>query len=324
MLRFDLSRQRYNPEGLPEQNKGRENSDIRACQTQIHNRMNTVFLMTMPDFTSPQVWISMLTLTFLEIVLGVDNIIFITIASNKLPEHEKPKARNIGLLLAMIFRVCLLFGISILIAMSEPLFHFEGSFFSGALSGQSLILVAGGIFLLYKSVTEIHHKLEGHNVDSEIKPGKSSNSLVKAVIQISLINIVFSFDSILTAVGLTNDIVIMIVAVVMSVLIMMAFAGPVGRFVNQHPTIQMLGLSFLLLIGFMLIVEGAHLGHVIIAGNEIGTVPKGYLYFAIAFSLVVEALNLRLRRRPAPVQLHGISEEAEASGYFKDKPKDLK
>src|SRR5678815_1847551 len=158
--------------------------------------MNTLFLMAMPDFTSPQVWISLLTLTFLEIVLGVDNIIFITIASNKLSDAEKPKARNIGLLLAMIFRVCLLFGISILIAMSEPLFHTEGSFFSGALSGQSLILIGGGIFLLYKSVTEIHHKLEGHSLETELKDGKSSNSLVKAIIQISLINIVFSFDSI--------------------------------------------------------------------------------------------------------------------------------
>jgi len=283
--------------------------------------MNTVFLIALPDFTSPQVWISLLTLTFLEIVLGVDNIIFITIASNKLPAKEQPKARNIGLLLAMVFRVCLLFGISILIAMSEPLFHMKGSFISGAVSGQSLILFGGGIFLLYKSVTEIHHKLEGHNVESEMQPGKSADSLMKAVIQISLINIVFSFDSILTAVGLTSDIVIMIIAVIASVLIMMAFAGPVGRFVNAHPTIQMLGLSFLLLIGFMLIVEGAHLGQVSVAGNEIGTVPKGYLYFAIAFSLLVEALNLRLRRKPSPVQLHGISEEAEASGYFKDKPK---
>ena len=283
--------------------------------------MNPVFLMTMPDFSSPQVWISLLTLTFLEIVLGVDNIIFITIASNKLSEKDKPRARNIGLLLAMIFRVILLFGISVLIAMSAPLFHMEGSFFSGAPSGQSLILIGGGIFLLYKSVTEIHHKLEGHSIETELKDGKTSNSLVKAIIQISLINIVFSFDSILTAVGLTSDIMIMIIAVVMSVLIMMAFAGPVGRFVNKHPTIQMLGLSFLLLIGFMLIVEGCHLAHVSVAGNEIGTVPKGYLYFAIAFSLLVEALNLRLRRKPAPVQLHGITEEAKATGFFEAKEK---
>lgn len=216
--------------------------------------MTTCLLLAMPDLSSPEVWISLLTLTFLEIVLGVDNIIFITIASNKLAEEQKPRARNIGLLLAMIFRVGLLFGISFLIRMSEPLFHYESSLLSGALSGQSFILIAGGIFLLYKSVTEIHHKLEGHALD--IGPVKSSNSsLLKAVLQISLINIVFSFDSILTAVGLTNDILIMIVAVVVSVLIMMAFAGPVGNFVNKHPTIQMLGLAFLLLIGFMLIAE---------------------------------------------------------------------
>lgn len=280
--------------------------------------MTTCLLLAMPDLSSPEVWISLLTLTFLEIVLGVDNIIFITIASNKLAEEQKPRARNIGLLLAMIFRVGLLFGISFLIRMSEPLFHYESSLLSGALSGQSFILIAGGIFLLYKSVTEIHHKLEGHALD--IGPVKSSNSsLLKAVLQISLINIVFSFDSILTAVGLTNDILIMIVAVVVSVLIMMAFAGPVGNFVNKHPTIQMLGLAFLLLIGFMLIAEGAHLGHVRIAGGEVGSVPKGYLYFAIAFSLLVEALNLRLRKRPKPVQLHGISEEAKATGVFEKK-----
>ena len=273
--------------------------------------------MSMPDFTSPEVWISLLTLTFLEIVLGVDNIIFITIASNRLPEKQKPKARNIGLLLAMIFRVLLLFGISYLIAMSEPLFHTETGLISTALSGQSLILIAGGIFLLYKSVTEIHHKLEGHG--PEAPKTVSMNSFIQVVLQISLINIVFSFDSILTAVGLTKDIMIMIVAVVASVLIMMAFAGPVGRFVNNHPTIQMLGLAFLLLIGFMLIAEGAHLGHVKIAGAEIGTVPKGYLYFAIAFSLLVEALNLKLRKKPVPVQLHGIGEQAESEGVFNAK-----
>jgi len=273
----------------------------------------------MPDFTSAEVWVSLLTLTFLEIVLGVDNIIFITIAANRLSEAQKPKARNIGLLLAMIFRILLLFGISYLIAMSKPLFFIEGSFFSSALSGQSLILIGGGIFLLYKSVTEIHHKLEGHGPEHEMQTASSQNSLIKAILQISIINIVFSFDSILTAVGLSNSIVIMIIAVVMSVLIMMMFAGQVGRFVNNHPTIQMLGLSFLLLIGFMLIAEGAHLGDVKIGGAEIGTVPKGYLYFAITFSLLVEMLNLRLRKKPVRIQLHGIGEQAEAEGVFNAK-----
>lgn len=273
-------------------------------------------LLAMPDFTSPEIWISLLTLTFLEIVLGVDNIIFITIASNRLPEHQKPRARNIGLLLAMAFRVILLFGISYLIAMSKPVLETTGSFFSMALSGQSIILILGGVFLLYKSVSEIHHKLEGHGVSEELKRASLRNTLSKVIIQITLINVVFSFDSILTAVGLTDNVVVMIIAVIVSVLIMMLFAGPVGRFVNNHPTIQMLGLAFLLLIGFMLIAEGAHLGHVNVGGAEVGAVPKGYLYFAIAFSLLVEFLNMRLRKKPEPVQLHGITEQAEAEGVF--------
>lgn len=275
--------------------------------------------MDMPDFSSPQVWISLLTLTFLEIVLGVDNIIFITIASNRLPEDQKPKARNIGLILAMVFRVILLFGISYLIAMSKPIVNMQGSFFSFGLSGQSIILILGGIFLLYKSVTEIHHKLEGHGVEEDLKKTNLKNSLSRVIIQVSLINIVFSFDSILTAVGLTDNIMIMMISVIISVLIMMLFAGPVGKFVNDHPTIQMLGLAFLILIGFMLIAEGAHLGHVSIAGSEIGVVPKGYLYFAIAFSLLVEFLNMRLRKKPKPVQLHGIGEQAEIEGVFSHK-----
>ncbi len=281
--------------------------------------MNMFLLLSMPDFSSPEVWISLLTLTFLEIVLGVDNIIFITIASNRLAEAEKPKARNIGLILAMLFRIILLFGISYLIALSKPVIETHGDFFSLALSGQSIILILGGIFLLYKSVTEIHHKLEGHGPEDNLEKKAVGNSLAKAIVQITLINIVFSFDSILTAVGLTNDVMVMIIAVVVSVLIMMLFAGPVGNFVNKHPTIQMLGLSFLLLIGFMLIAEGAHLGHVSIAGNEVGVVPKGYLYFAIAFSLLVEFLNLRLRKKAPPVQLHGIGEQAREDGVYNDK-----
>lgn len=283
--------------------------------------MNLSFLIAIPDFSSAEVWISLLTLTFLEIVLGVDNILFITITSNHLSDTEKPKARNIGLMLAMVFRIILLFGITYLIALSDPIFETQGSFFSSALSGQSLILFGGGIFLLYKSVTEIHHKLEGRGPESDQKKSALKNSLTKAIIQISLINIVFSFDSILTAVGLTKDIMVMIIAVVISVLIMMAFAGPVGKFVNDHPTIQMLGLAFLLLIGFMLIAEGAHLGHIKIAGAEVGIVPKGYLYFAIAFSLLVEFLNMRLRKKRVPVQLHGISEQAESEGIFNQQAK---
>ena len=278
--------------------------------------MKLFFLLTMPDFSSPEVWISLLTLTFLEIVLGVDNIIFITIAANRLSEEDKPKARNIGLILAMLFRVVLLFGIGFLISLSKPVVEVHSSLISFGLSGQSIILILGGIFLLYKSVSEIHHKLEGHGLEDNLDKKKLANSLSRVIVQIALINIVFSFDSILTAVGLTDNVLVMIIAVVVSVLIMMAFAGPVGNFVNKHPTIQMLGLSFLLLIGFVLIAEGAHLGHVSFAGVEVGAVPKGYLYFAIAFSLLVEFLNLRLRKKAPPVQLHGIGEQAKEEGVL--------
>ena len=273
----------------------------------------------LPNFADPQVWISLLTLTFLEIVLGVDNIIFISIAANKLAPADQAKARNIGMILAMVFRIILLFGISALIAMQNPVLSFHGEYFHGAFTGQSLILIAGGLFLLYKATSEIHHKLEGaHAIDDDMNQGsRIFASLPKVIIQIALINIVFSFDSILTAVGLTNNLVIMIISVVISMLIMMAFAGPVGRFVNTHPTIQMLGLAFLIMIGFMLIAEGAHLAHLSIAGSEVGTVPKGYLYFSIAFSLFVEALNMRLRKKQDPVQLRGYQEEAIQEGVMK-------
>lgn len=275
--------------------------------------------LSIPDFAEPAIWISLLTLTFLEIVLGVDNIIFISILSNKLPEKDQPKARNIGLLLAMAFRVILLFGISYLIAMEAPWFHIDLPYIHGGFSGQSVILVLGGIFLLYKSTSEIHHKLEGHPEAEHNNIAKGRSNLINVIIQIALINIVFSIDSILTAVGLSDSLFIMVLAVVVSVLIMMLFAGPVGSFVNKHPTIQMLGLAFLLLIGFMLIAEGAHLAHLTIAGQEVGAVPKGYLYFAIAFSLLVEFLNIRIRRKQQPVQLHGAQEEAQRIGLT-DKP----
>ena len=274
----------------------------------------------MPNFADSGIWMSLLTLTFLEIVLGVDNIIFISITANRLEESQQKKATNIGLLLAMLLRILLLFGVTWLIAMEEPWFYIDFLGITGGMSGQSIILILGGIFLLYKSVTEIHHKLEGEG-QSDHKSAKTTMS--NAIVQIALINIVFSFDSILTAVGMTNGIegslIIMIIAVVGSVAIMMLFATAVSRFVTKHPTIQMLGLSFLILIGFMLILEGAHLGHLSVAGAEIGTVPKGYLYFAIAFSLLVEALNIRLRKKQDPLQLHGYAEEAVAEGLLKDK-----
>lgn len=252
-------------------------------------------------FASPDTWIALLTLTFLEIILGIDNIIFISIAAGKLEESQRKKATNIGLILAMGLRIALLFGITWLTSLKMPFWVFENSWIEGAISGQALILFGGGLFLLYKSTREIHEKVEdrGHD-EREVKKSQSS-SLRSAIIQIMVINIVFSFDSILTAIGMTNGIssnpndalLIMIIAVVISVLIMMLFANPVGNFVEKHPSIQILGLSFLILIGFMLIAEAAHLSHLVVFENEIGSIPKGYLYFAIAFSLMVEFLDLR-------------------------------
>ena len=280
-------------------------------------------MFTIPDFGSGAVWLSLLTLTFLEIVLGIDNIIFISIASNKLKsDEERKKATNIGLILAMVMRIVLLFGVSWLIALEEPWISFDSGWISGGLSGQAIILFIGGIFLLYKATSEIHHKLEGdEHVDGD--PGTSSKAaatLNSVIFQITIINIVFSFDSILTAVGMTNGVqgalVIMIIAVVVSVLIMMLFAVPVGNFVNRNPTIQMLGLSFLILIGFMLLAEGAHLGHLQVFGSEVGTIPKGYLYFAIAFSLGVEFLNMKIRPGKSPqkqVKLNTYAQEAADS-----------
>lgn len=254
----------------------------------------------MDIFLQPDTWGALITLTFLEIVLGIDNIIFISIAANKLPENQQKKATNIGLFLAMILRIILLFGISLLIAMNAPFFHIDTSWFKAGVTGQALILFAGGIFLLYKSTKEIHHKVEGFAAEDELEgSSKKGYTLSQAILQITLINIVFSFDSILTAVGMTNGIngamIIMITSVILSMIIMMLFANPVGKFVNKHPTIQMLGLSFLILIGFMLIAEGAHLSHATLFGEQIGSIPKGYLYFAITFSLVVEMLNMKMR-----------------------------
>ena len=260
--------------------------------------------------------VSLLTLTFLEIVLGIDNIIFISIAANKLAAGDQPKARNIGLLLAMAFRVVLLFGISYLIALSEPFTHIDLGWFKAGLTGQSIILVAGGLFLLYKATSEIHHKLEGEEETPQAGQTGGKATISGVVTQIAVINIVFSIDSILTAVGLTQNITIMMVSVILSIGIMMFFAGPVGKFVNEHPSIQVLGLAFLIMIGFMLVAEGAHLSEVVIFNSEIGTVPKGYLYFAIAFSLMVEFLNMKLRKSQKPVQLRGYEEQAKREGIL--------
>lgn len=259
--------------------------------------------------SSPDALMALLTLTFLEIILGIDNIIFISLASSKLPVKHQQKATNIGLAMAMLIRIILLFGITWLVAMEAPFWHFNLSWIQGGIGGQGLILFAGGMFLLYKSTTEIHEKVEDKGHDERIVKKARSTTLTRAIIQICLINIVFSFDSILTAVGMTNGIgnnpndalIIMIIAVVISVLVMMIFANPVGRFVNQHPTVQLLGLAFLILIGFMLIAEAAHLSHLVVFDNEIGAIPKGYLYFTIAFSLFIEFLNMRYRKKTSDI-----------------------
>jgi len=254
---------------------------------------------------NPDAWIALLTLTFLEIILGIDNIVFLSIVSGKLKAEDQPKARRIGLLLAMAFRIVLLFGITWVLSLQDILFHINMSFFSAGVTGQSIIIFGGGLFLLYKSVTEIHHKLEG---EEESEKGKASNSLSNAIIQIALLNLVFSFDSILTAVGLISmkdpaqggfgyegALAIMILSIIISIAIMMIFAGPVSKFVNEHPTIQILGLSFLILIGVMLLAEGSHLAHFkFFGGEEVHSIPKGYLYFSIFFSLFVEFLNLKM------------------------------
>ncbi|WP_097127109.1 TerC family protein [Spirosoma fluviale] len=271
----------------------------------------------MSDLFTAESIISLLTLTFLEIVLGIDNIIFISIAANKLARNDQPKARNIGLLLAMAFRLALLMGISFVISLSKPFTHIDAGWFKAALTGQSLILFAGGLFLLYKATSEIHHKLEGGE-EEEIEGGavKGKATVSSVVTQIAITNIVFSIDSILTAIGLTQNVTIMMIAVILSVVIMMFFAGPVGSFVNEHPTIQMLGLAFLIMIGFMLVAEGAHLSEVVFFDQEVGVVPKGYLYFAIAFSLLVEFLNIRLRKTKTPVKLRGYEGRPDRDGMI--------
>jgi predicted tellurium resistance membrane protein TerC len=236
--------------------------------------------------TDPQTWIALATLTFLEIVLGVDNIIFISILSGKLPTSQQARARRIGLLGAMVTRVLLLFSLAWIIKLTHPWFTILGQ----PISGRDLILILGGLFLLGKSTHEIHDKLEGEE-------GHASNrvaaSLVSVIVQIMLLDIVFSLDSVITAVGMVDELWVMVTAVIIAVGIMMWSAEPISAFVHRHPTVKMLALSFLLLIGVSLIAEG--FGH---------HIPKGYIYFAMGFSVFVEAINLRIRGRGRPVQLH--------------------
>jgi len=233
----------------------------------------------------PESWIALLTLTFLEIVLGIDNIIFISIVSNKLPEEQQSKARNIGLLLALVFRIGLLLGITWIITFTEPIFTvLEVEF-----SGRDLILLAGGLFLIFKSTMEIHHKMEGEEAEQS---DKQVASIFSVIAQIILLDIIFSFDSILTAVGLTDHVILMIIAVIISIIVMMAFAKKISDFIAKHPTLEILALSFLILIGFMLSIESFDYH-----------VPKGYIYFAVFFSLLVEMLNMKMRKKRNPVKL---------------------
>ncbi len=255
----------------------------------------------MEFLANPDTWIALLTLTFLEIVLGIDNIIFISIVTGKLPEKDRKRATQIGLFLAMFMRIGLLFGISLLIAMKEPWFEIDWGWFSADFTGQAIILLAGGIFLIYKSTKEIHEKVDHKGEEEKSLGNVAKKSFSNVILQILLIDLIFSVDSILTAVGMTNGLpgalYIMITAVVISVGIMMLFAVPVGNFVNKHPSLQILGLAFLILIGFMLITESMHLSDAQLAGQHVGAVPKGYLYFAIAFSLAVEFLNMKMRKK---------------------------
>ena len=255
----------------------------------------------MEVFLNPDAWVALLTLTFLEIILGIDNIIFISIVTGKLPPEKRKKATKIGLFLAMFMRIALLFGITLLIAMKEPFFSINWHWFSADFTGQAMILFLGGLFLIYKSTKEIHEKVEHKGEEEKDLKTAAAKSFGNVIFQILLIDLVFSVDSILTAVGMTNGVegalYIMVTAVVISVGVMMVFAAPVGTFVNNNPSIQILGLAFLILIGFMLITESMHLSNAALVGEHVGAVPKGYLYFAIAFSLAIEFLNMRMRKK---------------------------
>jgi len=242
--------------------------------------------------TDPAIWIAFGTLTLLEIVLGIDNIVFISILAGKLPPEQQPRARFVGLALAMLMRILLLLALSWIIRLTAPLFVVLAQ----EISGRDLILIAGGLFLVAKSTYEIHDKLEGEHGE---KSRRVAPTFTAVIVQILLLDIVFSLDSVITAVGMVDEVVVMIAAVVVAVAFMMVFAGPISRFVERHPTVKMLALSFLLLIGVTLIAEGFE-----------QHISKGYIYFAMAFSIMVEMLNLKLRSQAKPVQL--------SKGYTRD------
>jgi predicted tellurium resistance membrane protein TerC len=238
-------------------------------------------------FSDPNAWLGLLTLTALEIVLGIDNIIFISILSSKLPLDQQPKARKLGLMGAFVSRMLLLLSIAWVVKLTAPLFHVA----SLPISGRSLILIVGGLFLIAKATYEIHGKLEGEHDEGGVK--RVGPSLAAVVTQIMLIDIIFSLDSVITAVGMVQQISIMVGANIIALAIMLMAAGPISAFVDRHPTVKMLALSFLVLIGTNLVAEGL--------GQHI---PKGYTYFAMGFSVMVEMLNIRLRKGVKPVELH--------------------
>ncbi|MEP6945760.1 MAG: TerC family protein [Acidobacteriota bacterium] len=244
--------------------------------------------------SDPQIWIAFVTLAVLELVLGIDNVIFVSILSGKLPEKDQPKARFIGLSLALVMRVILLFSLTWVMGLTAPLFTVLGQH----VSGRDIILLIGGLFLIFKSTHEIHGSLEGTEGEASTRPYAG---FAGVIVQIMLLDIVFSLDSVITAIGMVSNVWIMIAAVVVSIIAMMLFAGSIGAFVQRHPTIKMLALSFLLLIGTTLIAEGLEFH-----------IPKGYVYFAMAFSVFVEMLNIRLRKKTPPVVLHNpFSDEDE-------------
>jgi predicted tellurium resistance membrane protein TerC len=244
--------------------------------------------------SDPQAWIALLTLTVLEIVLGIDNVIFISILSGKLPGEMQKKARNTGLAMAMIMRILLLLSIAWIVKLTKPLFTVVGQ----EISGRDLILLVGGLFLIFKATHEIHDKLEG---EEGTTTARVAPSFASVIVQIMLLDIVFSLDSVITAVGMAKDVGVMITAVVISVGIMLFAAGSISAFVNRHPTVKMLALSFLMLIGMSLIAEGLEFH-----------IPKGYVYFAMGFSVFVEVLNIQFRRKSKPVKLHDSYSPPEA------------
>lgn len=245
----------------------------------------------MEFLTDPHIWLAFITLTAMEIVLGIDNIIFLAILVGRLPKSQQKKARYIGLSLAMITRILLLLSLTWLMKLTAPLFAVLGN----EISGRDVVLIVGGLFLLFKSTMEIHTALEG--TEHEAKTGGAA-SFLGVVTQIAIIDIIFSLDSVITAVGLAQHVEVMVAAIVIAVLVMMLSAGAISDFIDRHPTIKMLALSFLILIGVALIADGLALH-----------IPKGYIYFAMAFSVMVEMLNLRLRKKREPLQLHKVMSE---------------